>query len=592
MINSSTSNLFEEMRKSSALFGYIAIKKGYATDQQIKYALAKQQRLFKEKDIKQMIGDMLVESGVLTKEQHQTILKYQHAAKFERGSKGSKDKEFKESYRKDEKIEQKESDNEEIKIVVSSNKMEAWVEINPKPNRSEESKSITLLDIKSALNEKGIINGILTDSLLQRHIDRKDDLFLAAVGNYSYSHLPDFQFEAKLLDSHLITTHFVSKYPIISNSSLKRDKTLAFLHSDQVEIKGYDLFGKVSVLVDSNCMLLRCGKWCTISEDKIRVLSEQTGYPGLSIEGKFYIFPVVNVLGDADIRFGPIDLYASLNVAGLLTGAYPVYAGQIQAREIRGATISSIGDISVDIGITECRIKTQGDIRAKYIHKSRIESFGNVNVEHEIIDSTIAISGSLNIERGRIIASKIFAKMGVNAAVVGSDITEPCYINAGSEEHIILKVLEINRQISNVKRELDELIGKRANIEQQIKELFKQMVDMKLIHDRAKSKVIEMTQNGSEPILEDIKKRMEEALDKLKKYNKQKKSLEATLEKVISSIIKLKPKAEKEIMQLEIDRLKVLKWAESIPPIPDIIVSAKLAEETTLQGVLYKNESV
>ncbi|MBF0413761.1 MAG: DUF342 domain-containing protein [Desulfamplus sp.] len=639
---------FDEIRKSSALFGYIAIKKGYSTDQQIKYALAKQQRLFREKNIKQMVGDMLVESGVLTKEQQQIILKYQRAAKIDKDSKDkegrekdSKEKEFidKNSREQDrdketqnskkEKIEQYDIENENIKITVSANSMEAWVQVIPYSNESE--NEVTLSSIKSELKKKRVINGLLGDAILLCHIDRKDDFFPVAVGNYIFTHLPEYQFDFNSRSSHLINRinnagsgniptdrPLIIAAPVISDTPIKRNKSLAFMKSDQVAIKTQDVFGNTSVVRDCDLsVLLRCGSWCSMSEDGANILSDQSGYPALSIEGKLYIFPVVNVLEDADLRFGPINQYASLNVAGVLTGAYPVNAGQIRAREIRGANVSSIGDISVEIGITGCRIKTQGNVRAKYIHKSRIEAFGDVVVEHEIIDSTIIISGSCSASSGRIIASKISAKMGVTAAGVGSNITEPCYINAGCEEHIVLKSLDISRQIGNVRKELDSIMEEKALLEQQIKEIFKKMVELKIIHDRAKAKSIELNEEvpkdidpasdkasvnklddkidiisenraGEDKIfliLDDLQKKMEGTVDELKKYNQQKKNLAITLETTKNRISRVKPRVEQEIMQLEIDRNCFFKWAESKTSLPEINVLGKLSEGTILKGV-------
>ncbi|MBF0573176.1 MAG: DUF342 domain-containing protein, partial [Desulfamplus sp.] len=619
---------FLVIKKDSEEFGYIAIKRGYATLQDVKYALEQQQQLFREKQIKKMIGDILLESGVLTKEQQQSILKAQQLIRIKREEKDTKKDENKKSkevrspnYDKNEIEDRidKEIDNR-VEVTISANGMEAWVKIViPQDNSDSNSSSkisesaadalysnspdtsfpekeipITLISIKSALENKGVKNGILSDGILQSYLDRKDDFFPTAVGSYHYCHLPEFQFFSNNnkinivnADNNTSIEDFIIDSPILGSDVIKKGKTLALINSEKVQNKAKDVFGKnvnidsmnLNTYIDSSLpleeidrkysklslVLFRCGKWVSLyelSEDKLNITAEQSGYPALSLEGKLYIFPVVNVLGDADLRFGQIQQYASLNVSGVLTGAYPVNAGQVKATEIRGANVLSIGDVSVEIGIINSRIKTQGSVRAKYIHNSRIEAFGDVVVEHEIIDSTIIISGKCNVSTGRVMASKIYAKMGFAAIRVGSNLSEPCVISVGSEEHIIVKSLEITRQINNVRKELDNLIKQKETIESEIKDIFEKMVELKAAYDKAnadpKEMIVELKIDYDKENAD-----LKEIVALLKKHNKQKKNLELRLEKIENNINKVKPKVERDIAQLELDRNLLLRWAES-----------------------------
>ncbi|MBF0378221.1 MAG: DUF342 domain-containing protein [Desulfamplus sp.] len=667
-------------KKESEQFGYIAIKRGYATVQEVKYALEQQRQLFREKKIKKMIGDVLVGSGVLTNEQHQNILKVQRLIKIKREEKdvaNNENKENKEvgsqSYDKD-KIDNridrqidnridKQIDNR-VEVTISANGMEAWVKIvipqdtsdsnisdfntaelttdalnsnvpdtnSPDSNMSnasspEKEKPITLTSIKSALANKGVKNGILSDAILQSHLDRKDDFFPAAVGSYDYSSLPEFQFFANNNKTNIVDTDnntsiedFIIDSPIIGSDIVKKGKALAVISSEKVQNKVQDVFGKIVNIdnfqlnpnIDSSLksqeidnpkeinsikeidcnyskasLMFRCGKWVSISEfseDKLSITAEQSGYPALSIEGKFYIFPVVNVLGDADLRFGQIDQYASLNVSGILTGAYPVNVGQVKANEIRGANVLSIGDVSVEIGIINSRIKTQGNVRAKYIHNSRIEAFGDVVVDHEIIDSTIIISGKCNVSKGRVIASRIYAKMGIAAIRVGSNITEPCVISVGCEEHIAIHSLEINQQINNIRKELDELIKQRESLDSQIKEIFEKMVELKVGYDKESANLKEMVELKAD--YDKANANLKQMVEILKQHNKQKKTLELSLEKIETNINKVKPKVKRDIAQLELDRNILLRWAESKSPLPEIKVSGRLSDETVVKGFI------
>jgi len=635
---------FLVIKKKSDHFGYVAVQKGYATPQEVKYALKKQLLLFREKKIKKMIGDILVEAGVLTKEQQQIIVKEQQVvSQFqELNAEEQKISELKKELSPPPKVANtKEVDNiedqtETVEVIVLPNAMEAWVKVITDTNTSDptllastsdtkvsndsdsdlpepmlQKKPITLTLIKSTLKKKGVTSGILSNAILQCHIDRKDSFFPTAVGEYQYSNMPEYEFNLERL---------------VGDTVMKKNKTLAFLQSDKIEIRIKDVYGRIVEFVspvdfissngqtppfnDQNSRdvvaqqkltpddhpVFRCGNGVTLSEDGMRVLSNQGGYPAISMEGRLYIFPVVNVLEDADMRFGPINPYASLNVSGILTGAYPVNAGQVKAREIHGATLSSIGDISVEIGIIGSRIKTQGSIRAKYIHNSWIEAFGDVVVEHEILDSTIIISGRCNAPGSRILASRISAKRGIIVAGVGSYLTEPSDISVGCEEHIVRQSLQVTRQINIVRKELDEMMETKESLKNKIKETFKNMVELKSVHDRAKAKSLEFSEeidiaanqeekDNTTRLIDDLKTKMKDAVDALKKYNQQKKILELRLEKAESSIRQVKPKVEKQIMQLELDRNRFLKWAEAIPPTPEIRIYGRLAEGTRIKGL-------
>jgi len=635
---------FLVIKKKSDHFGYVAVQKGYATPQEVKHALKKQLLLFREKKIKKMIGDILVEAGVLTKEQQQIIVKEQQVVSQlqELNAEEQKISELKKEFSPPPKVENNkaveniEDQTETVEVIVSPNAIDAWIKVvadtntsdstllasttdSSLPNASDsdlpepmlQKKPITLTSIKATLKKNGVISGILSDAILQCHIDRKDSFFPAAVGEYLYSDMPEYEFN---LESH------------VGDTLLKKNKTVAFLKSDKIETRIEDVYGRrvefaspvqfissngqnpplddhnsqyiaQQKLIPDDHPVFRCGNGVTLSEDGMRVLSNQSGYPAISVEGRLHILPVVNVIEDADMRFGPVNPYASLNVAGILTGAYPVNAGQVKAREIHGAALSSIGDISVEVGIIGSRIKTQGSIRAKYIHNSWIEAFGDVVVEHEILDSTIIISGRCNSPGSRILASRISAKSGIIVAAVGSYLTEPSDISAGCEEHIVRQSLQITRQINSVRKELDEMMETKENLEHKIKETFKNMVELKGVYDRAKAKSLEFSEddidivadreeNGNTTrLLDDLETKMKAAVDALKRYNRQKKILELRLEKTENTIKLIKPKVEKEILQLELDRNRFFKWAETITPTPEIRVYGRLAEGTRIKGL-------
>ena len=64
-------------------FGQIAVNKGFVTAKQVDAALKKQLQQFRQEKLKRMIGDILVESGVITAEQREIIAAEQRRSELE-----------------------------------------------------------------------------------------------------------------------------------------------------------------------------------------------------------------------------------------------------------------------------------------------------------------------------------------------------------------------------------------------------------------------------------------------------------------------------------------------------------------------------
>ena len=448
-------------------------------------------------------------------------------------------------------------------------------------------KSISSAAIREAVKKHGVTQGILSDAFIQCHIDNNDITFPAALGTYTFSSRPEY-----LFDIH--QSRFDG-----SVQPIKRNKTLAYLNENQTTLQMVDVKGNTlpKIQVSPNRALLRCGNGVVLSEKGERVLSAKGGYPALSIEEKIYLFPSLNVLGDADAKYGPLDPYTDISVSGTLTGAYKVMAGSVRASEIRGCMLEALGDITADLGIIGCTIITQGSVRAKYIHNCRIEAFGDVMPEHELIDSTLIISGRCHGPHSRIIASTITAKQGVTAAGIGSDVTEPCEISVGREDHLLGQSHQITRQMEADKKAIETLKQKKDALAQRSEKLFKKMVDLKQLHDRAQKKSDQFNrkmekgaiqgddaQKKTRHLIEALNEKMSTAIASLRRYNTQKKQLDTHINKVILTLKGAKIKVEKKTFFLELDRKRLYQWADAHGPQPEIVVSGRIVQGTIITG--------
>jgi hypothetical protein len=468
-----------------------------------------------------------------------------------------------------------------IRVSISPDRMEATLFIK------DHSPKITIKEIKQALETTGVEYGIYPDALLQCNLDMKNTEFPVARQDFSL----------ELIKSRRAVYHFDTGPG--GAEVKKKGETLAEQNFGGDTHLKKDLFGKDIQQTRGYDLTFRCASGTRLSNDRKKAFAGKTGVPALSIEKKIYVHPFINVLEDADLKYGPLEKYAHLNISGVLTGAYPVTAGKLTAREIRNAHIDAIGEVNSHIGITDSTIYAQGDIHARYIHNCRIETFGNIYVENEIIDSQIFCSGKIDSSQCRVISSALYAKQGIDIAGAGSIRTTACSLAAGTEHHILERARRIHLEIKNISQQLDALKQKWNEQDHYAKKTFQKMIELKIFHDRARNKKQKLgdefekkknkfTKEKSKNILTLVKnfeKRMAYSISSLKKLNTTKKKYEnerALLEKKIN---RLEPKIQKEITELKIDLFMFFEWTRKQQNLAQIKINKNVFPGTVFKGV-------
>ncbi|MCP4119763.1 MAG: DUF342 domain-containing protein [Desulfobacteraceae bacterium] len=560
---------FLKIRDLDKVFAATVVEKGFATTEQVDTSLKSQVIEFKRQGIIRLLGDIMVEKGVLTHGQRDQILAEQNRM---------------ETVPVQEAVGT--APGPRIDILIADDAMEAWVEM---PKTKEPVP--TLAGIKAALAGKGINHGVL-DALIQCCMDKKMPRFMVAKGD-----LPLLAGETEV--NCLFETQPGETGENLPGARVERGEPLATLGRVETTTRGRDVFGNsVEKELHHRISAFTCGRGARPSKENHKVFAGTRGIPFLSLLGSLYVFPEVNVIDDADLKFGPIQEFSAIKVSGILTGAYPVHAGRVDAREIRGADIVSLGDISVSIGITNAVIKTQGSVRAKYIHNSTIEAFGDVIVDHEILDSTITISGRCSASKSRIIASGISAKGGVVAGAVGSDVTVPCRISAGREDHLVIELERIDIRMERVTEELDKLEKRAGELDGESKRLFEKMVEIKRFHgtaeqEREKARQHLETTNGpgTDPerektarLVKALDKRLGSSVNALKDLNARKKVLAGKLAAIKEKEAAVRPGVEAKVQLLEQERFALIEWSRKRQGVAAIAVKGTMARETVVAG--------
>ncbi len=541
-------------------FAAKVMEKGLASDREVTIAQKAQEEEFEKQNNLKILADVMVSMAFISEEQKNIILNEQ---------KSSIDTHH---------LKENESG---IEVIISPDRMAARVKIN----KSVVSKT-TVFQIKAILNAQGITNGIFPDPLLQGHLSMGILEFPAARADIF----------SKLKRAKNIV--FCMETDLSDRGEKRKGDPLAHQQNSQNTLLVADVFGKELKMDCSTTAAVTCGSGTRLDRDG-SIVAAKTGIPAVSIEGKFFVHPIIHVLEDADLRYGPLEAFADLSISGVLTGAYPVTAGNIKAREIRGARINAIGNIRTDVGITDAVIRSQGDIHARYLHNCQIETFGNIYIKNEIFDSKILCSGKIDSPGCRIISSDLFAKKGVTLAGAGSEKTASCAITSGGEHHILELEKSIGQEIDLISAKLEAIQEKKDEQEQLSQKAFQKMIELKIFHDRSKNKkrllAMEFKKNRDQlsktklkniaRLISNFETRIEKSISSLKELNKTKKSHDQKKVEFEKEIEALTPSTNAAIRSLEENIFSLFEWTRSQENISKIEIKGRAFPGTHFSGI-------
>jgi len=578
-----------KVRQLDRDFGWIAVKNGFAREEEIVKALEKQKQIFTEANTIKLIGDLLVESGTLTKVKRDAILLGQKRVK-----KSISD--AKKKHELPQETEQLERDAE-FELNISEDRLSAF--IVPK---ADVPGLITIKSIKKFLEVNSITYGIVDDSVIYAYLkeeNRQNKPWKIAEGKPIEPAMGvtiKYYFETDPLKVGTVDTggaiDFKDKgeVPFVKEGELLAEKV------DGVEgSQGVDVFGRSIPAPKPKDAKLRFGKGTTISEDKSKLFAAADGIPQLSVGGKVHVFSRLQISGDVDLKTGHVDFDGDIHVAGTIKSGFQIKGASLSANEILKSDIEIRGDISVSGGIRGAAIKSGGNIRAKYIDGSDIEASGSIAAEKEIVDSNIDTSGECLVKEGTVISSSITAKKGIWATRIGSESSNPCTLVVGVDvkaKNAIMKMKELIRaakadlkksetilkEFETELKHIEEKIGKAAQVQ-----------DKAMIHRRATSEKLD--KYGSDIDITQRKKAQKEIADLDSTIEKSTIHLENLFNRQdqipteVSSIQQKTKDSEAEIDELEDSIIEIIERSTAEKGIPQVRVNGKVFQDTKIQGI-------
>ncbi len=611
-----------DTRQKEFKFGAIAVRKGFINQSVLKLALEEQAADIRNKRKIRMLGDLLVDAGMLTPKQCDYILKLQKRVRQEAektlmekggnpalgegetpsgnpegpsdlspaGSKALSDTGM------DDLLEP-EMIAGGIKLEITKDFMAAFL-----TKTDDFDDNITVTEVKEALFENGILLGIADDKMIEGFIRSsgfKTKSFQVAKGIFPVQGRDarvEFFFNTDYLKAGGLTTDGSIDFkdrgeiPHVEEGTVLAEK-LPMLESRL----GHNIYGDEIDAVPGTDLALKIGKGAKLSEDGFKVLADVRGIPKYALSGHIFVHQEYVTGGDVDFETGHIKFDGNVNVQGRIKSGFKVNGNDIRAVELDGGTIDAQGDVRIAGGINEGKIYSRGNVFAKFIHNSEIMCMGNVVVEKEIVDSDVDCSGACVTENGKLISSRISSKMGVKAKNIGTERVRPNVIHVGRDA-FSEKELEKNKaDLDQLKVQIEKHLDAKEILKQENLELQKQITALAHIQDRSQleqkeiaSTIASLNINGeTSPPIKDLEEKIQEL--KLQAQDAEQ-SLDENFDKCekIEDMIQAR---DRKIQALETtrddllaERNNLIAWSKDNPGKPVVIVTGAVLPETHIRG--------
>ena len=483
-----------------------------------------------------------------------------------------------------------------LNLTVSENGLTAYIHIT-----GDLSPSTSIKEVKDFLKQKSIKYGIVDDSLIDgflKHEALQKEGFKIAEGtpakpgtdaSVKYYFDIDYLKIGGAKAGGAIDFRDRGQIPHVKKGDLLAEKTPMIKGQP-----GIDVYGNPIPVPETRDMRLQCGAGAELAEDGLKVFAKTHGQPKCSFGGKISVFSQYKISGDVGLETGHIDFDGNVDVAGAIQDGFRVKGGSLKAKEILKADIEVTGDVRVSGGIIGARIRAQGEVKAKYIENANIEVFGDVIAEKDIIGSEILASGACKALKGKIISSIITAKQGIVAQDIGTEISRPCRLKAGTEDHIEKEVKGIHNAISRRQERLEELRSREQDLEQEELETHREIAELAQVQDRAmveqrslREEMEDLKTKGKKEQLVQAENRVKELDTKIKTADEAMNRLFDRQDQVLADKTDIQNRIknmEEEIEELNAEKQAIVEYARKQKRVPVVKAIGSILADTIISG--------
>ncbi|MCG8615567.1 MAG: FapA family protein [Desulfobacterales bacterium] len=443
-----------ETRLLDREFADILLQKEIINKKDTERAFKKQLNTFEDSGVSMLLGDILVESDVISPELRDETIAGQDRSGKKKGEAVS-DNAFSAEF------------GAFVDLQVSEDRVQAWIRV-PKTVQG----TTDVAPVKALVKKRGITNGVVKDAAIREFIKNCTDpheKFVVAQGTPASVGKPadiTYHFNTEHDSAGVVREDGSIDFTARGDSPyVKKGELLAEKHPMEYPKPGMDIFGETLLVGEVDDVPLLGGEGIRFSEDELKIYSEIAGQPSLDVKGVVSVLEQFTVKGDVDFKTGNINFSGNVLVTGTVKEGFTVECDDLIANEVNGATIITRGDLKVSNGIVNARVETQGSIQAKFLNNVRLFGHGNLMITREIMGSRVLISGAVNNEAGRITDSLIAARLGLSVKQIGTEKAAESVIKAGSDDHILWISRHYDDRIATISQDLDRRITRKHELD-------------------------------------------------------------------------------------------------------------------------------
>lgn len=573
---------FAKAHEDSRL-GALCINFGFLTQSNLDLALEEQRRLSAQGQ-KVMLGDLLVDAGMISERQRNLLLQKQ---KFEglSGKKSSTKTDKKRAEKSEPEFDT--SDMREIRepefiILISNDGLQALLTKTDKFD-----SSILLPDLKFLLEKNGIIYGVVDDDSLDSFIkDTKynDTFFEVAKGlppidgtdaQIIYMFERDYLKPGELSKDGTIDFKERGEIPFVAQGDVLAEKIPSKEGKD-----GVNVYGDAIVKSEAMDVQFHVGKGVRVSRDGLKVISEVEGNPKVKPTGEISVNDAYFIEGNVDYTTGHIKFNKNVYITGSIKSGFRVEAIDVVANTIDGGTVKAEGDVFIQNGVTESDIEAKGSIKTGFLHRSKASCLGDMHVVKEIVDSDIMLEGTFEMAKGRMFSSSICAKGGAKIHQVGSQKAKSSAITVGTSIYLETELKNIDKTIERRQNILETKSIDKNKAETEIETIREKLANFDKSKKRTLAMMDEMKKQGSLDKIELFQKSLDEAESKIHALDNQKALLETKLKKTISDI-----SACAEAVKVSVkEKFALKRLNQATPPKPILDIEGQVLSGTKVSG--------
>lgn len=352
---------------------------------------------------------------------------------------------------------------ESVFVEVTTDKMLGVITFTAPENGG---RKMSWDELKDAINEKGIVEGIKEDDLREIYKEHRYNYkYIIAQGKQPVEGKDGYiefafdiqglkQFKPKINEDGTVDLKDLSAVKNVRKGDKLATKILA-KHGEE----GVNVLGQAVRPKKVKEARMPKGRNTTVLDDGVTLVAEIDGKLEYD-EHNVYINSVFTVNGDLDSSIGNIDFVGSVVVQGSVHSGFSIKAGG--SVEVKGpvddAVIIAGEDIFLSYGIQgtdRSKLIAKGNIIAKFIQNAHVEAGGNVITE-AILHSTVTAGDSVRAEisKGTIVGGSVTATNMVLANSIGSPMGTVTAIQIGVPPSVYA---ESKQLIEDVKIKKDQL---------------------------------------------------------------------------------------------------------------------------------------